>query len=216
MWLFAARPPANVQVKASFEPELNGISCVFLNDAKGPYTTSKTGVSVWITGDLGEMYVQFDHHSDRSMRILFPYFHNDCGWLPDTTGAYPDLPYEPIDFFRFQTLNSDAYAGPKINLLTMPCDTPTQIRLWTTICTTQRHYFFMNFMLDYRGPTGLVEVTAYDTVGNDGKPDKWDIHTVPNTGDVARIYKHPETGDDSINCFFGEFPIPFHLILVKR
>jgi len=39
---------------------------------------------------------------------------------------------------------------------------------------------------------------------------------LPGTGDAAEIYKHPETGDDSINCPFGTYPMPFKLVLYRR
>jgi hypothetical protein len=217
LWLFAARPVPDVQLRASFLPELtDGTPCAYLNDALGPYVTYKAAVSVYFSGDPGDLHFIFDHHSNRSMGLIFPNFGNECGWLPDTTGLYPDVPDEPIDFLKFRTYNSDAFAPPKVNFLTMPVNTPTPVRLWTTICTTERHYFFMNFSQDVGKITGVIEVIAYDTVGNDGKADKWDLHPVPGTANMAKVYKHPETGDDSINCLFGEFPMPFHLILEKR
>ena len=89
---------------------------------------------------------------------------------------------------------------------------PTRVRLWTTFCTTQRHYFFQNYFADTGKISGIVEVTALDS-NMDGKLDRWVMTPIPGTGDMANIYKHPETGDDSINCFFGMFPMPFKLIL---
>lgn len=224
LWLFGAKPAPSVQLKASFRgltnPAFQGSPEFyvdkFLNDAKGPYVTDgKHNVSVWFTSDNGELFFKFEHHSARSMLIIFPYFSNECGQLPDTAGIYPGLPYEPIDFFRFATYNSSAFAEPRLNFLTMPLETPLPVRLWTTMCTTQRHYFFMNFSHDVGKITGVIEVIAHDLSG-DGKPDQWELYPVPGTGDMAKIYKHPETGDDSINCLFGEFPMPFKLILERR
>jgi hypothetical protein len=216
LMLFGAKPPANIPLRAYFLPELaDGTPCVFLNDAQGPYMTYRAAISVWLSGDNGELTFIFDHHSSRSLGIIFPNAGNECGWLPDTTGAYPEVPDEPVDFFKFKTYNSAAFAPPKVNFLTMPVETPTPVRLWTTICTTQRHYFFLNFSVEVGKITGVVEVIAHDRDG-DQMPDQWDLHPVPGTLNLAKIYKHPETGDDSINCLFGEYPMPFRLILEKR
>jgi hypothetical protein len=223
LWLFGAKPAPNVQLKASFrgltDPAFQGTPEFyvdkFLNDAQGPYMTYKSAVSVWFTPVNGELQFSFEHHSGRSMLIIFPNAGNECGWLPDTAGNYPGLPYEPVDFFKFKTYNSQAFAEPRLNFLTMPLETPLPVRLWTTICTTQRHYFFMNFSQDVGKITGVVEVIAHDLNG-DLKPERWEIYPIPGTGDMAKVYKHPETGDDSINCLFGEFPMPFKLILEKR
>ncbi len=219
--LTAGKPAPNVQLRATFQPLTDlGVPCTFLNDPKGAYVTDgHHNVSVWITGDVGDLFFKFEHHAERSMYILFPRAYADCaGWLPDTAGLYPELPDEPIDFFRFTTFNGSSYAPPKANLLKMTPGVPTQVRLWTTFCTTQRHYYFMNFYQNSGSKqSGLVEVTAFDdTVPPDGKLDRWVMVPIPGTGDVANIYKHPETGDDSINCLFGTFPMPFKLVLERR
>jgi hypothetical protein len=62
--------------------------------------------------------------------------------------------------------------------------------------------------------SGTVQVTAYDDNG-DHKLDRWIITPIPVNGNLADIYKHPETGNDSINCPFGTFPMPFKLILER-
>jgi len=223
LWLFAAKPVPNVQLRAYFRgltnPDLAGSPEFyvdrFLNDGKGPYTTFKTAVSVWFTGDAGELKFIADHHSNRSLLVVFPNFGNECGWLPDTAGAYPEVPDEPIDFFKFQTYNSPAFAEPRLNFLTMPEETPLPVRLWTTFCTTERHYFFMNFSTEIGKISGVVEVIAHD-FDDDGTLDQWEVYPLTGSADIAKIYKHPETGDDSINCLFGEFPMPFRLILERR
>ncbi len=216
LWLFGAKPAPNVQLKASFVADLPfGAIGTFQNDARGPYVTDgKHNVSVWFTSDAGDLFFKFEHHSMRSMRILFPNVGNECGMLPDTAGIYPELPDEPVDFFRFTTFNSPAFMEPKLNFLTMPAETPVQVRLWTTICTTQRHYFFLNYSREIGKISGVIEVTAHADAS--GKLVSWELYPIPGTGDLAKIYKHPETGDDSINCLFGEFPMPFKLILDRR
>jgi len=215
----AAKPVPNIQLRATFAEFTDaGIPCTILNDAKGPYMTGgNNSVSVWITGDFGDLFFKFEHHSERSMKILFPYAYSDCGgWLPDTAGLYPDLPDEPIDFFRFQTMSSDSYAPPKANFLTMPAGTPTRVRLWTTFCTTKRHYYFMNYYQTQNKTSGQVEVTAYDTtVPPDGKLDRWVMVPVSSSIGEADIFKHPETGNENINCPFGRFPMPFKLVLER-
>ena len=215
--VLAGKPVANVQLRASFEPLMAPeVPYAIQNDAKGPYVTDgKHNVSVWFTGDNGELFFKFEHHSSRSMIIHFPYAYSECGgWLPDTAGDYPNLPDEPIDFFRFTTFNSDAFAPPKVNFLTMPADTPTPVRLWTTFCTTQRHYYFMNYSLTQNRISGVVGVTASRLTPN-GPNVRWVITPVFGSGGMAEIYKHPETGDDSINCPFGAWPMPFKLVLER-
>ncbi len=216
--LAGGKPAPNVQLRADFMPFTDlGAPCVILNDSKGPYVTDgRHNVSVWFTSDVGDLFFKFEHHAERSMIIKFPNVYSECGgWLPDS-GFIDERPDEPIDFFRFTTHNNDAYAPPKVNFLTMTPGVPTLTRLWTTFCTTQRHYYFMNYDLAAGGKiSGTVEVTAFDDNG-DGKLDRWVFVPVTGTGDAADIFKHPETGDDSINCPFGTFPMPFKLVLYRR
>ncbi|OGD22659.1 MAG: hypothetical protein A2W03_16285 [Candidatus Aminicenantes bacterium RBG_16_63_16] len=186
-----------------------------LNDDQGPYvTTGNNSVEVWFSGDKGELYFKIEHHAERSVRVVFPYAQGPCGFLPDTVGLYPGLPDEPVDFFRFKTYNSAAFAAPRINFLTMTPGVPQQVRLWTTICTISRHYFILNHNnSNPTGITGVVEAMAYDN-NNDGKPDRWEIYPVPGTNDQAWIYKHPENNRDAV-CPFGSFPMPFMLLLER-
>ncbi len=213
--LTAGKPPADIKLRASFEAQTDlGIPCNILNDAKGPYVTDKNAVNVWITGDVGDLLFKFEHHSGRSMRVIFPYFYSpSCGWLPDTTGLYPDLPDTPVDFFRFRTRNSPAYWGPQLNFLTM---TPGQhyiVRLWVTICTTVEHYFLLLYNVpDPAALGGLVDVVAY---GSPGKLVRWEMTPLPGTDDIAYIKKWPEGNDQAGSCYYTSAPMPFKLILER-
>jgi hypothetical protein len=187
-----------------------------LNDEGGSYVTDKTrSVEVYFTGAAGELFFKIEHHSGRTVRVIYPALSNSqAGWLPDTAGYDPDLPDEPVDFFRFRTYNNSAVFGPLsgVNFLTMPVDQPTPVRLWTAICTTQRHYFFVNFEQDIGKISGVVEVTAF--AGTDGKPARWDIRPVPSTDDVTHLWKQSETGKNAFYDF-GDAPMPFLLTLER-
>jgi len=210
--LTAAKPPADIKLRASFETQTDlGTPCNIMNDDKGPYVTDKKGVSVWITGDVGDLFFKFEHHSSRSMKVIFPYFYSpSCGWLPDTTGLYPDLPDEPVDFFRFVTRNSPAYWGPQLNFLTMTPEVHYTVRLWTTICTTEQHYFLLNYNdSDPSHLSGLVDVVAY---ASGGKLVRW---VITPTNETAYIYKWPEGNDQAGSCYYTAAPMPFTLILER-
>ena len=73
----------------------------------------------------------------------------------------------------------------------------------------------MNYSTDIGKISGVVGVTAYADPQDPAKLVKWELYSLPETGHTARIYKHPETGDDSINYFFGEYPMPFLLTLER-
>lgn len=209
-----ARAPADVPLKATFRSlETDSI----LNDIAEPYVTLKGGgVTVYLTGDNGELVFTIDHHATRRIGVIFPDLLPEptVGYLPDTDGRYGRT-IEPVDFFKFRTWNSSGFAEPKVNLLNMTHGETRQVRLWTTVCTTQRHYFFMNYSLEIGKISGVVQVTASDTVGNDGKVDKWVIESLPGTEGVAKVYKQSESGK-TVFYYFGEGFMPFELTLEKR
>jgi hypothetical protein len=219
-----AKPKADVPLKASFrsltgDPGTAGTEAYYvdkiLNDAMGPYTTNRNGVSVWLTGNNGDLFFRIEHHSARSVQVIFPYFQDpETGWwLPNTAGIYADLPKEPVDFFKLQTYNSSAYAAPKVNFLTMKAGDDVPVRLWTTICTTQRHYFFMNYAKDVGTVSGVVRVRAFDN-GSDDYATRWEIYPDPATVDVAKIWKQSDSGQN-VFYYFLDAPMPFLLTLQK-
>ena len=202
-----AKPPADVQVKATFRSDPDDS---ILNDVENPYETSRGGgVSAYLTGDNGELVFSVDHHAGRKVRVIFPNLPPEptVGYPPDTDGRY-GRPIEPVDYFKLRTFNSIGFAEPKVNLLNMPVGQTVPVRLWTTVCTTQRHYFFMNYSLTVGKISGVVQVTAFDETGNDGKADKWVIEPLPDTNDVAKVYKQSESGQN-VFYFFGDGARPF-------
>ena len=73
--LNAGRPPADVQVRASFQGLTDtGIPCTITNDDQGPYVTDGREIRVWISGDVGDLHFQSEHHSGRSLKVIFPPF----------------------------------------------------------------------------------------------------------------------------------------------
>lgn len=215
--LFGGKPAPVVELRATFEAiSESGLPSTILNDAQGPYVTDGVhNISVWFTSDNGELFFKLEHHCDRSALVIFPPVYVDCGgYLPDTAEIYLELPDEPVDFFRFKTYNSPAFAGPRINFLQMTPGVPKQVRLWTTICTTQRHYFVLNYNnTDPNKISGVVEVTAYDDNG-DGTLDRWVMSPVLGSGDMATILKHPEKREKEI-CNYGTHLMPFKLVLER-
>jgi len=212
--LTAAKPAPNIMLRAYFmDADENEIPYNITNDAKGPYVTGSTGVDVWFTSDVGNLFFEFEHHSGRSLGMIFPYFLSPCGWLPDTAGLYPDLPDEPVDYFKLITRNGPAFGGPRLNFLQMEPNVHKQVRLWTTICTTQQHFFYFNY--NNQNPTnisGVVDVIAFES---GGKLVRWEITPVPDSGNLAWIYKWPEGNDKDGGCFYTVAPMPFKLILER-
>ena len=195
-----------------------------LSDTAEPYETdSGGGVSVWFTQPNGELLFKIEHHAARSVRVIFPRLWNDTiGWLPDTLGFYapPPEPPESVDFFRFQTYNSGGFAEPKINFLAMKHGTIAPVRLWTTICTTQRHNFYANYAvgLGHVGNiSGVVEVAAFNDAVDPNKPATlWKVYPVPVTADSANLWKQGESGRNPVRYPFGSAPMPFLLTLQKQ
>jgi hypothetical protein len=72
----------------------------------------------------------------------------------------------------------------------------------------------MNYYQTQNRISGIVEVTASRSKP-DGPNVRWVITPVFGSGGAAEIYKHSETGDDSINCPFGTWPMPFKLVLER-
>ena len=223
MVLTAAKAAPNIQLRATFRGEvLPGAPGAdyyvdkILNDARGPYVTdNRKGVSVWFTPDRGDLFFKFEHHSSRSALVIFPNDSTPCGFLPDTAGVYPELPDDPVDFLRFMTNNYFAYGPPYCNFLTMTPGVPQQVRMWTAICSTNEHYFYIKY--NDSDPThiaGVVEAVAFDTNG-DGKLDRWEIYPVPGTNDAAYLWKWPEGNDQGGGCFYMTAPMPFKLILER-
>jgi hypothetical protein len=165
--------------------------------------------------DNGALVFMVSHHSDRTVKIVFPYFESpEMVRLQDTVGLHADLPDGPTDFVKFRIYNSSGFADPKPNFLKMTPEVPQRVRLWTTSCTSQRHYFFLEYSAEIGRISGIVEAVAH--ANDNGQLVRWEIYPVPGTKDEARIYKHPESVDDSIDYPFGEFPMPFHLTLERR
>lgn len=225
IWVFGAPKPKapNIQLRASFRsltnPELQGYDFYtdkIFNDALGSYvSTDNNSVSVWFTPDKGELFFKIEHHADRSVNVIFPFASAVCGYLPDTAGLYADLPDETVDFFRFKTYNSAAFAEPRINFLTMEPGVPQQVRLWTTICTVDRHYFLLN----YNNPnlaniTGVVQVTAYDD-NNNGVLDRWELQPLEGTDGLVYVVKQEGNGAKQYHCDFGSHMMPFFLTLER-
>jgi hypothetical protein len=234
VWMFGAPKPkaANVQLRAYFleltNPDATGYDFYvnkILNDTAEPYVTNGNGsISVWITPDNGELFFKFEHHADRAPNVIFPLaaaLQPQCGYLPDTIGLYENLPEEPVDFFRFNTYNSDAFAGPKLNLLDMAPWTVTnpntqQIRLWTTVCTTERHYFLLNYNnFNVDSITGIVQVTAYDNEPADGQIDRWVFEPIAGTEGIVQVVKQEGNGKNQFHCDFGVHFMPFVLVLER-
>jgi len=203
--LNAGRPPANVQVRASFQDLTDtGIPCTITNDDQGPYVTDGREIRVWISGDVGDLHFQSEHHSGRSLKVIFPPFNGTCGSLPDTTVT-------PIDFFRFRTINLSGYAGPKVNLLAMTPDTDYEVRLEAMVCTTEQHYFFFAYNEPYLdAKRGLVNVRAS---ASSGKLVQWVFTPRSGTGDIAYIKRWVNNKEEF--CFYTAAPMPFKLILER-
>jgi hypothetical protein len=145
--------------------------------------------------------------------VVFPYASSELGFLPDTVGIYDNLPDEPVDFFRFKTYSR--YTLPPVNLLTMTKDVATKITLWTTVCTTDRHYLLLNYNEpDIDEISGHVQVTAYDDDGN-GVLDYWVIEPLEGTNSLVRIVKQEGNGKNQYHSDFGYHNMPFKLILER-
>ena len=224
IFLFGAKAVPNVQLRATFRCEtLPGAPGAdyyldkICNDARGSYTTDKTKtVAVWFTGDYGELEFRVDHNSTRSAIVVLPKEGTTCGTLPDTAKIYPELPDEPVDYLRIKTYNGPAYiGGPRLNFLQMTPGQVCRVRLWVFFDTIDRHYFMLNYdATDTGTESGIVEAVAFDD-NTDGRLDRWEISPLSGSGDLARVYKHPEAGPDETNCFFGTFPMRFKLILER-
>jgi hypothetical protein len=206
-----ARPAANVPLKATFRSLLTDS---ILNDIDAPYVSlNGGGVTVYFTGDNGELVFSVDHHANRKVLVIFPDLppNDTVGDLPDTDGRY-GREIEPVDYFKLRTYNTAAFMEPRLNFLAMTPGHTERVRLWTTVCTTRRHYFFMNYSLDIGKISGVVQVTASDLVGPDGKADTWVIEPIPDTNDVAKVYKQSESGKN-VFYYFGDGAMPFQLTL---
>jgi hypothetical protein len=210
-----AKPPADVPLKATFRSLATDSVLNDIDDL--PYETSNGGgMSVYFTGANGELVFSVDHHATRKVRVIFPDLPANAtvGYLPDTDGRYGRT-VEPVDFFKFRTWNSSGFAEPKVNFLRMTPGQTVPVRLWTTVCTMTRHYYFMNYSLDVGKISGVVQVSALDAVGNDGKVDTWVIEPLPDTNGVAKVYKQSESGQN-VFYYFGDGPMPFQLTLEKK
>ena len=230
---YGGRPRPVVELKATFrnlaDPDapLNTYEYYadkICGDDFGEYVSkARDNISVLIYADKGELFFKIEHNSGRSAKIIFPRESGACGALPDTVGIYPELPLEPVDFLRFKTYNSDAYAGPRVNFLTMQPGEATQVRLWITMCTIARHFFVLKYDPLQAGTNGgVVMVKAIDihddptTEGYDGdnKVERWELYPLPTSNDQAIVQIEPHgEGKDKGRCTFGTYQMPFKLIL---
>ena len=203
--LAGGKPAANVQLRATFvDVTDNRTPCTIMNDDQGPYVTDGREIRVWISGDVGDLHFQSEHHSGRSLKVIFPPFNGTCGSLPDTTVT-------PVDFFRFRTINLSGYSGPKVNLLTMTPGIDYEVRLEALVCTAEEHYFFLAYNEPYLdAKRGLVNVVAS---ASGGKLVKWVFTPRTGTGDIAYIKRWVNNKEEF--CFYTEAPMPFKLILER-
>ncbi len=225
IWMFGAPKPKapNVQLRASFRgltnPELSGYDFFtdkILNDDQGPYvTTSDNLITVWLTPDYGQLDFHVYHHASRKVNVVFPFFTGTCGSLPDTVGLYDGLPDEPVDYFRFATHWGQGFGGPQLNFLTMADGQTAQVRIWTQVCTAERHYFFLNYNNSNAGGyTALLQVTAYNT-DSDPEVDRWIIQPIDGTNDLVYINKLEGNGPRQYYCQLGAHYMPFLLTLER-
>ena len=209
--LYGGKPKAPVKVRVSFE---GAADQKFLNDALGSYVGGD-GITAQITGDLGDLVFEIPHHSGRSVLTIFPQAQSQLGeYLPDTAGVYPDNVYPgedvAIDYFIMRTYNS--FASMKLNFLAMKPNDSAQVRLWVWVCTEALHSY--RLIYDEDDPdhdAGIVEVVALD-MSSDGIVDRWEITTVPGTGDMAWINRWDRRDDMH---YFGSYPMPFRLIIER-
>ena len=90
-----------------------------------------------------------------------------------------------------------------------------QVRIWTQVCTAERHYFFLNYNnSNPTGYTGLFQVTAYN-IDSDPEVDRWIIQSIENTNDVVYINKLEGNGAKQYYCQLGVHSMPFLLTLER-
>jgi hypothetical protein len=217
--LYGAKPKAPVMVRVSFEgvtdpnfppSDPNYYVHKLHNDVLGPYIAA-SGVTAQISGDLGDLVFEIQHHSGRGVLVVFPAAQSQLGDdLPDTAGVYP-AEDDPIDYFIMRTYNS--FSGQPLNFLTMTPNTAKQTRLWAWTCTETVHSYRLIYgETDPDHDAGIVEVTAYDQNPVDGVIERWEITPVTGTGDLAWITRWSRKEGD---LCYGSHPMPFKLIVER-
>lgn len=122
-------------------------------------------------------------------------------------------PPEPVTYFRLQTYD---FWLPTVNFLNMKHGETARVRLGTTICTTERHNFHMNYSVDPGQLSGVVEVAAFNDADNTKLATRWEIYPVPGTADSADFWKQGESGRNPVRYSFGSAPMRFLLTLQKH
>lgn len=179
------------------------------SDGQGSYQNA-AGLTVMINGD-GELVFDIGRTSGRRVNLIFDQYirYGSCPENP------PDAADEPIDTAQFLTQMESYMAGPKVNFLEMRPGDVKEVRLWIVLTTALRSYFYLSY--DQEAPesrSGYVMVHATDATG-DGTVDRWVLYPKSGTNEMAGLNRRSYTGKNRAPCDFGDFQMPFELVLER-